>query len=71
MNFLRMFIIVVGVTLCGGAFGGVVGGLLGFAAPNSLEGFFGTRRVGRVGVLFAFFPRVLEMYHDVPRRPAA
>ncbi len=41
MNFLRLFLVVTLVTLVGGVFGATVGGLLGFAAPNSLEGFFG------------------------------
>lgn len=40
MRFFRLFIVVILVTLCGGAFGGAVGALVGFATPNALEVFF-------------------------------
>ena len=44
MNFSRLFVVVIVVTLCGGAFGAAVGGLVGFAGPNSLSVFFGIQK---------------------------
>ena len=37
MRFVRLFLVVLLVTLCGGVFGAAVGGLMGFATPNALE----------------------------------
>lgn len=40
MRFFRLLVVVILVTLCGGAFGAAVGALVGFATPNALEVFF-------------------------------
>ncbi len=41
MRFLRFFLVILAVTLLTGTFGGVVGGLVGFAVPSSLRVMFG------------------------------
>ena len=40
MNFLRLLIVVIVVTACGGSFGAIVGGLIGYAIPETLGAFF-------------------------------
>jgi hypothetical protein len=42
MNLLRVLVIFVAVTLSGGAFGAVVGGLMGVALPNTVSFFYET-----------------------------